>query len=432
MQNKLFVAQYVDNYGPGSNGLMVAVQQLEGNLLDAGHEVLVVAPQAKGMNPHEGRAGRTEIRLPSIRVPKMPTRVANGNKFKRTINQVAALQPDVIHAHGLGPVGVLGVWTALRTNTPLLLTWHTDFDAYADYYARVLPLLRGIVSMFARLNRGEVYDVRAIRAARLEFPDPEKASLLGLMRKMLLSANVVTAPSPKTLARALQIAPEANVVCVPNGVDPLPAGPPPVERGPGPLFLYVGRVAPEKGLNLLVDAFELVRELHPDAQLMIVGDWERYPKIAKRLLAAQRGGNVLLPGEFPRNELGAFYAMADCFVFPSVTDTQALVLHEAALAGLPIVSADPELNLVLEPRQNGELAGPAPTAFAAAMLRIIDRLEEPGWRESAAQRSRELAGQWSVASQAAEMLRIYELTAQRKYEAVVRKHEDFGANRRAE
>ncbi|NLE98450.1 MAG: glycosyltransferase family 4 protein, partial [Propionibacterium sp.] len=51
MHRPLKVVQFTDNYGPGSNGLMFAVQQLEGNLLDAGHEVVVVAPAAKGVNP---------------------------------------------------------------------------------------------------------------------------------------------------------------------------------------------------------------------------------------------------------------------------------------------------------------------------------------------------------------------------------------------
>lgn len=418
MHKQLKVAQYIDNYGPGSNGLMVAVQQLEGNLLDAGHEVIVVAPRAKGPNPHRGRQGRSEIRLPSMRVPKMPTRVANGNQFKRTLRKIEELKPDVIHAHGLGPVGVLGVWTALRTGTPLLLTWHTDFDAYSEHYSAVLPLLRGVVSMFARMNRGEVYDVKAIRAARLTFGDREKASLLGLMQRMLSAADVVTAPSPKTKNRALQIAPDAHAICVPNGVDPLPSGPAPVERGEGPLITYVGRVAPEKGIPLLIDAFELVREIRPDAQLMIVGDWERYPKIARKLRGAMRGGGVIVPGEQKREDLGAFYEMSDVFAFPSLTDTQALVLHEAALAGLPIVTADPELTLVLEPGVNGELAGPTPTAFAASLLRVIDRLEDSQWKESAAQRSKELAGQWSIESQAADMLRIYELVAQRRFDEV--------------
>lgn len=96
----LRVVQFVDNYGPGTNGLTVAVQQLEGNLLDSGHEVVVVAPKAKGPNPHAGRPGRVELRLPSVRVPRMPTRVASGRRFEQTIERIAELKPDVLHEIG--------------------------------------------------------------------------------------------------------------------------------------------------------------------------------------------------------------------------------------------------------------------------------------------------------------------------------------------
>lgn len=156
-------------------------------------------------------------------------------------------------------------------------------------------------------------------------------------------------------------------------------------------------------------AFELVRAQRPDAQLMIVGDWQRYPRIKKLLAGARDTSGLMLPGEQPRESLGAFYAMADVFAFPSLTDTQALVLHEAALAGLPIVAVDHELQLVLEPGVNGELGRPTAASFAAAILRVLDRNE--AWRENASKRSVELASQWTVASQAEEMLRLYEQVA---------------------
>ena len=232
---RLKVAQFTDNYGPGSNGLMFAVQQLEGNLLDAGHEVVVVAPKAKGPNPHLGREGRVELRLPSVRVPNMPTRVANGRHFERTIERIGQLDPDVIHVHGLGTVGVLGTWAAKRLNKPMLMTWHTDFDAYADHYAAVLPLLHGVVRAFARLTHGEILNSADLRDAAVRFADRGRstATLLGLCKKMLDSADLVTSPSPKTAARCLSLAPDANLIVVPNGVDPLPSGPPPVPRGAG-------------------------------------------------------------------------------------------------------------------------------------------------------------------------------------------------------
>ena len=404
------VAEFTDNYGPGSNGLMVAVQQLEGNLLDAGHEVIVVAPRAKGPNPHHRRPGRTEIRLPSIRVPNMPTRVANGRRFESAVRRLGVLKPDVIHVHGLGPVGGLGIWAAKRLQLPLLLTWHTDFDAYADHYSLITPVLGGVVRALRRIAPSNLVDKEEFKliSSRYEADRGRStASLLAVAQKMLEMADVVTSPSPKTAARCREMAPTATVLTVPNGVDALPPGPPPVKHGGGPLVLYAGRIAPEKGLPLLIEAFDIVRALRPDAQLMVVGDWERYPRLRRMLAVGRRKGAIILPGEQKRENLGAFYGMADVFAFPSQTDTQALVLHEAALAGLPIVSVDPGLRLVIEPGANGEVTRPTAQSLAAGIVRVLDKLEDPAWKQSASETSRRLASQWSIESQATVMLQIY-------------------------
>lgn len=414
---KLKVAEFIDNYGPGSNGLMFAVQQLEGNLLDSGHEVIVVAPAAKGPNPHLGRPGRTEIRLPSVRVPRMPTRVASGRKFEDTIDRLEELKPDVLHVHGFGTVGALGVWAALRLKVPLLITWHTDFDAYADHYASILPLLNGVVRAFAVYSHGELVDSAELKAAAIQHKDRGRsaATLLGICSKMLRTADLVTTPSPKTATRCLRLAPEANIRVVPNGVDPLPIGSPLDLPADGKIILYAGRIAPEKGIELLADAFELVARHRPGTKLMIVGNYKAYPKIKRRLEHLESQGIAMLMGEKKRDELGDYYASADLFAFASQTDTQALVLHEAALAGLPIVSADHELRLVLKPGVNGEIARPTPASFAAAMIRALDKLDDHGWAEQAATVSRQLAGQWTIASQADEMLQLYQEVAAGAY-----------------
>ncbi|MDF1487286.1 glycosyltransferase [Tessaracoccus caeni] len=404
----LRVAQFTDNYGPGSNGLTVAVQALEGNLLDAGHEVIVVAPAAKGPNPHKGRPGRTEFRLPSMWVPRLPTRVATGRHFERTIERVAALKPTVIHVHGFGTVGALGTVAAQRLGIPLLLTWHTDFDAYADYYKQWLPLLDLVLKAFVKLSNGAFVDEAEMRAAQIKFEDRGfGASMIGMCAKMLELSQLVTTPSPKTAAHCRQIAPGIDVRVVPNGVDALPPGPPPFPRPDGPLVLYAGRIAPEKGITLLAEAFHLVANQRPDARLMVVGDWDNNPGIRKVLQNGRDQGLFILPGEQKRDDLGAFYGMADIFAFASQTDTQALVLHEAALAGLPIVSVDHELTLVIDPPVNGEITRPTPASLAAGILRVIDRMDDPAWRTAATRRSVELASQWTIQSQADEMLGIY-------------------------
>lgn len=67
-------------------------------------------------------------------------------------------------------------------------------------------------------------------------------------------------------------------------------------------------------------------------------------------------------------------------------------MHEAALANLPTVSADPELQLVLEPGADAKLASPIPVPLAAAIMRITEKLPDPQWWARASEISRRLVG----------------------------------------
>lgn len=77
-----------------------------------------------------------------------------------------------------------------------------------------------------------------------------------------------------------------------------------------------------------------------------------------------------------------------------------------------MVNVDHELQLVIDRGVNGEIARPTPASFAAGMLRMINNLEDPQWKANASRRSIELASQWSIQSQADEMLRLYQEVAQ--------------------
>jgi glycosyltransferase involved in cell wall biosynthesis len=239
------------------------------------------------------------------------------------------------------------------------------------------------------------------------------ADLLGACTAMLTAATVVTTPSPKTAKRVLAWAPELDVRTIPNGVDALPMNGPEIPRAEGVRFSYIGRIAPEKGIGLLLDAYKIVRKAAPETELMIVGDWKKVPTLRARLLRAKRHPEITLVGEVDRSQLGPYYAATDVFVFPSLTDTQALVLHEAAHAGLPLIVCDRELGLVLHDKVNGEFCDPTPDAMAGAMLRLMDRVRDPVAREKAAEVSRELAGRYTVAGQNQKILDLYEEVAGR-------------------
>lgn len=414
----LTVALFTDNYGPGHSGLLYAVQFLEQELLDRGFRVQVVAPACDGPDPFRGHPHRTELRLPGIPVPGMSLTVATGRGFERALRQLAANPPDIIHVHGLGAVGLLGVWAADRLGVPLMVTWHTDFEAYADHYALLAPFanayLRALKAVTNGMDRPHLkqlvrfFQPRSWRRGRLT-----RRGVLSAAREMLEAADLVTTPSGKTAMRCIELAPDAHVRVVPNGADALPDGPP-LPPARGPRILYVGRIAPEKSIGLLVDAFEWVREEIPDAELMIVGNWRTGRMLERKLRAARRRGGVTLVGQVPRDRLGPYYASADVFAFPSTTDTQALVLHEAAHAGLPIVSCDHELRLVIDEDVNGAIARPTPESFARQLVRMLHRLEDPKFRASASARSREMASWWTIRNQSDAIISLYEDLAARR------------------
>ncbi len=113
---------------------------------------------------------------------------------------------------------------------------------------------------------------------------------------------------------------------------------------------------------------------------MIVGDWhEGPPGLRRRLQKAARRGGTRLVGRVPRDELAAYYSGSDVFVFPSLTDTQALVLHEAALCGLPLVIVDPELNLVVDPGVNALVARPNMVSLSQAIMSMLRLLKDPAF-----------------------------------------------------
>jgi glycosyltransferase involved in cell wall biosynthesis len=112
--------------------------------------------------------------------------------------------------------------------------------------------------------------------------------------------------------------------------------------------------------------------------------------------------------------LGAIYELADVLGFPSVTDTQGMVVNEAANAGAPIVMVDPEISEVVKDGENGFIARNSSRDFAA---KIITILADNNLRRAMSKRSVELAREVSAGKQAAKLLRLYEETIEQHNEA---------------
>ena len=104
--------------------------------------------------------------------------------------------------------------------------------------------------------------------------------------------------------------------------------------GGEPVALYVGRIAPEKNLKLLVRAFFSMRTRVPQARLVMVGDGP------ERAALAARHPDIVFAGTRTGEDLAAHYASADIFLFPSLTETFGNVTLEAMASGLAVVAYD--------------------------------------------------------------------------------------------
>jgi glycosyltransferase involved in cell wall biosynthesis len=138
---------------------------------------------------------------------------------------------------------------------------------------------------------------------------------------------------------------------------------------------FVGRLAVEKNLEKLVDAWRIVVKRRPGAELTLLGEGPMRVKLEERIRSLDLTDSVRLPGAV-ENPL-IFLKDSDLFVLPSIEEGMSVALLEAMALGLPIVaSAIPGNRAILEDCVHGRLADPAdPEALAGTIERSLDDYE---------------------------------------------------------
>jgi glycosyltransferase involved in cell wall biosynthesis len=164
---------------------------------------------------------------------------------------------------------------------------------------------------------------------------------------------------------------------------------------PGRFFLFVGRLVPEKGVFDLLEAYRaLAPDLRLEVGLVFVGDGPARTELQRRA-AAIAPGTIQVAGFAQREQLAAYYALADAFVFPTHTDPWGLVVNEATACALPVICSSVAgcVEDLVEDHWNGRVvpAGDVPR-LACAMAELAESAE---LREGMGQRSWERIQRYS-------------------------------------
>lgn len=345
----MHIAIFTESYPPVTNGVAVSVSTLRHELLAQGHRVTVVT------------ARHTRATLPDcadedvIRVPSFTWFTARDYPLPqpRPLPYLHRLfrehRPDVIHVQIPFLLGIIGLRMGRRYDIPIVAHYHTLYDRYL-HYVPIAPsgLLRRLLWWHLR---------RFYRLA---------------------DATIVPSYFAKDYLKRFGVQ-SVVVEVVPTGVEFHPTS---IDRGEAraryglpqdcPIMVYVGRLAREKNLELLVEMLPLVRREVPDALLWLVGGGNAEQTLRKRVQRMALTDAVRLQGRVPHEQISTVYSAADLFVFPSVTETQGLVIWEAQAHGLSCVVVNeggaPES---VRDGIDGLLVPNEAQAFARAVIRLL-------------------------------------------------------------
>ena len=361
---KIVIATAV--YYPQINGVAVFSRNLACGLAKRGHKVLVICPSHTGHSYTQVVDGVKVCYLKSVNAKVYPDQIHEIPKKRRLFYRhgfrisvfprrevteiLADFQPDVVHVQVSDPVGLSVVSWARKHGVPVVTTEHNQPEVLTDplHIPRVLK-------------------------------KPANALLYSYFRNRQSKSDFVTMPTKQAIYNLLSRGRELGVpvAAVSNGVDlsrfkPGKASAEIYEKyelvADAPTVLYVGRVDPEKKVELVIEAF--LKASVPDSQLVIVGDGVDKARLMRKYAGLT---SVKFLGRVVGSDLYELYKIGWVFATASEIETQGIVLIEAAACGLPLIAVDAgAVSEVCIDEENGYLceSGSVPE-IAAAMKKIL-------------------------------------------------------------
>lgn len=302
---------FSESFTPLINGVSTSVETLIAELERAGHTVYVFTSSYPRFT--DDRSG--VFRFPSVNSIVEPDYVLPIPISKHIHDAIPTLGLDIVHSQSPFLLGKLARKVARRFGIPHISTNHTLYTEYSHYCPIAPPALT-------------------------------RAFVIRWMNEFYNTCDQVVVPSCLTKDRLIKLCDvRVPIEVVPTGIPEPPyiltsreetkerLGVPRDAR----LLLYVGRLAPEKNLLMLLDAFAQIAAARPDVYLVVAGSGKSAAMLKRRAAKLGLGGRTVFTGFIQRTKLDPLYKAAEAFLFPSKTETQGLSVGEALAAGTPCV-----------------------------------------------------------------------------------------------
>jgi 1,2-diacylglycerol 3-alpha-glucosyltransferase len=372
------IVMFSNTYKPTVSGVVTSMSTFRQGLLADGHDVHIVAPEYADYQDKEPYV----FRIPSIDLPErvdLSLALPIKTSIARTIR---GIKPNVIHSQHPLIMGDVAARLAEDLNVPLVFTFHSLYDVYAQTYLPLLGDLAGWVT-------DEIVRRYLANCSHIVAPMPAIRDVI--LDKFELDVPVSVIPTPVDLSQYRQL--EPTRVRAELGLDG------------AELLLYVGRLADDKNLDFLLDAFVRVAAKRPRARLLLVGKGPAEKSLQRHAGKTGLGDRIIFQGAVDHDKVPHYAAAADLFISASRNETQGLVLIEAMAAGTPVVSMDsPGAGDVLT-GGGGQLVSGDEDDFATAVLKLLG--DEPR-RKALGEEAERIVRAYAIPTATARLVSVYE------------------------
>jgi glycosyltransferase involved in cell wall biosynthesis len=304
----LRVAIITETYPPEINGVANTMRHLVTGLVERGHRVRLIRPHQAG-DPGPGAPDpEGETLVPGLPIPGYRGLRLGLPVFWRLRNLWRREPPDIAYIATQGPLGRAALRVAEALRVPAVTGFHTQFDQYSRHYGLGI-LTQPIEASLRRFHNRS--DLTLVPTAELR----DHLLARGFARVEVFGRGVDTVRFSPARRRA-----DLRSAWGCGSADPV--------------LLYVGRIAAEKNIDLVLDAYAAARAIRPAARCVLVGDGPELPRLARSHPEA------IFTGARVGLDLAEHYASADLFLFPSLTETFGNVVTEAMASRLAVVAFD--------------------------------------------------------------------------------------------
>ena len=355
------IAMMTNNYKPFIAGVPISIERLSESLKARGHEVVVFAPSYKGQMPEND----------VVRYRSLLKGVSGGASVPDSMDfeierQFREGQFDVIHVHHPMLIGHTARYLSWKYHVPLVFTYHTRYEQYLHYIG--MSKLKKIIPAY--------------------------------IKSYLKHCDKVIAPTPLMKEYLEQLQPQADVQVLPTGL-PRDSFSPDTEKAAKLrkklagekryLFCTVARLAKEKNLDFLLGAMKRHKEAWGnDFRLALIGDGPERSELEKKALRMGLKDEIVFVGKVPNEEIKNYCHSADLFLFPSLSETQGIVLLESMAAGTPVIAlrATGTRDVVINGK-NGYMTDVSEEEFAGKLMDILEKKEIDFLRQGALETAQE-------------------------------------------